>query len=471
MCVLVREVWLSKVFARTVFRLLFVLAGLLVFQTSQGFAAADKVAAGKVAAGKAALETRRQAIFEQILRNPGNLDLSFEYASLSAQAGDYEGAITAMERMLIFAPGLPRIQLELGVLYYRLGSFAIARNYLELAVSGANVPDVVRARVEAYLKRIKNAQKRHRFSGTVLGGIRYQSNANSGPSSATINLNGVGFTLNDDSVEQADVNVFVAGTLNYIYDLQRQGDLFEVDALFYSAKYFDVTNVDTLVGEVTFGPSFNLQRYDISNTQLGVYGIGNVVGLGKNFYFGTLGIGTRLSRNMVTGGRLKAKAEFRQKWYNNTSTRSTATGRNGYRLIGEVSYSKPVSAKLLAHTTVRAERENVKSGINDYFQLSGEIGATATMASPFSKDKTFNQVMYFDVTGGYSYTGYDEPDPSINANARQRKNILFARATLTIPIANNMTIVPQVEYRDNNSNYDIYKFSGWSAYIALGKRF
>jgi len=423
------------------------------------------------ASDKAALETRRQEIFEQILRNPGNLDLSFEYASLSTQAGDYEGAITAMERMLIFAPGLPRIQLELGVLYYRLGSFAIAQNYLELAVSGANVPDVVRARVETYLKRIKNAQKRHRFSGTFLGGVRYQSNANSGPSSASINLNGAGFVLNNDSVEKADVNAFVAGTFNYIYDLQRQGDLFEVDALYYGAKYADVTSVDTLVAEVTFGPSFNLQRYDINNTQLGVYGIGNVVGLGKNFYFGTLGIGTRLSRNMVSGGRFMAKAEFRQKWYNNTSTRSTATDRNGYRLIGDVSYSKPVSAKILAHARVRAERENVKSGVNDYFQLSGEIGATATMASPFYKNKVFNQVMYFDVTGGFSYAGYDEADPTINANTKQKKKELFARATLTIPIFNNMTIVPQVEYRDNNSNYDIYKFSGWSAYIALGKRF
>jgi len=112
---------------------------------------------------KETLETKRQIIFEQILRNPANLDLSFEYAALSAQVGDYEGAITAMERMLIFAPGLPRIQLELGVLYYRLGSFAIAQNYLELAVSGNNVPDVVQSRVEAYLGRIKSAQKRNKF--------------------------------------------------------------------------------------------------------------------------------------------------------------------------------------------------------------------------------------------------------------------------------------------------------------------
>lgn len=30
--------------------------------------------------------------------------------------------------MLIFAPNTPRLQLELGILYYRLGSYEIARS-------------------------------------------------------------------------------------------------------------------------------------------------------------------------------------------------------------------------------------------------------------------------------------------------------------------------------------------------------
>lgn len=445
-----------------------VVATALIFASLFAFPFSTSIAATAVGSS---LEARRQAIFEQILRDPANLDLSFEYAALSTQAGDFEGAITAMERMLIFAPGLPRIQLELGVLYFRLGSFAVARNYLELAISGNNVPDVVRQRVAAYLSRIENSQKRHKFSGSFLSGVRYQSNANSGPSSANIRLNGVGFTLNNQSVEKADVNAFVAGTFHYDYDLHRQGDLFEVDTLFYGAKFRDVTTLDTAVVEVTFGPSFNLQRYDIRNTQLGVYGIANVVGLGSDFYLGTLGLGTHISHHTDAGGRFKAKAEYRQKWYNNTASRLTVTDRDGYQLVGEVSYSTPLSPKLLAHGMVRGERENVDTSYNDYYQIGAELGATATLASPFSKSGIFNQSMFLDITGGYRYSVYDAPDATINAAERQKKNELYARATLTIPIADNMTIVPQVEYRDHNSNYDIYKFSGWSAYVALGKRF
>jgi tetratricopeptide (TPR) repeat protein len=69
------------------------------------------------------IEVRRQALLQQMLQDPSNLDVAFEYASLSSQVGDYEAAISTLERMLIFAPNTPRLQLELGILYYKLGSY------------------------------------------------------------------------------------------------------------------------------------------------------------------------------------------------------------------------------------------------------------------------------------------------------------------------------------------------------------
>jgi Flp pilus assembly protein TadD len=69
------------------------------------------------------IESRRQALLHSMLQDPSNLDVAFEYASLSSQVGDYEAAVSTLERMLIFAPNTPRLQLELGILYYRLGSY------------------------------------------------------------------------------------------------------------------------------------------------------------------------------------------------------------------------------------------------------------------------------------------------------------------------------------------------------------
>ncbi|MEY8843245.1 tetratricopeptide repeat protein, partial [Cribrihabitans sp. XS_ASV171] len=103
---------------------------------------AGMLMAGSVAAqeagpdeGFAALEQRRAQLFQATLNDPANLDIAFEYALLSARLGDYEGAISTLERILVFNPGLPRVQLELAVLYYRIGAVDTAQHYLD-AVRG-----------------------------------------------------------------------------------------------------------------------------------------------------------------------------------------------------------------------------------------------------------------------------------------------------------------------------------------------
>ncbi len=98
-----------------------------------------------------------------MLQNPGDLDIAFEYAELSTQVGDYEGAVSTLERMLIFAPNTPRLQLELGILYYRLGSYEIARSYFAQVVANPNVLPGIGAKVQLYLQQLAN----HRLSAAT----------------------------------------------------------------------------------------------------------------------------------------------------------------------------------------------------------------------------------------------------------------------------------------------------------------
>ena len=94
------------------------------------------------------------AMFAQVLREPANLDLSFRFAEVATATGDYEAAIGALERMLFYNPALPRVRLELGILYFRLGSYEMARSYLKGALAGSDAPPEVRARVEPFLFEI-----------------------------------------------------------------------------------------------------------------------------------------------------------------------------------------------------------------------------------------------------------------------------------------------------------------------------
>jgi cytochrome c-type biogenesis protein CcmH/NrfG len=82
---------------------------------------AEAAAQSPAGAEASSLEARKNALFQQMLRDPGNLDAAFAYAEVSAQLGDYEAAVSALERMLLFNPDLPRVQLELGALYFPHG--------------------------------------------------------------------------------------------------------------------------------------------------------------------------------------------------------------------------------------------------------------------------------------------------------------------------------------------------------------
>ena len=179
-------------------------------------------AAAQAAAGQEAgsLAAQKEALFQQMLRNPANLDVTFAYAEVSARLGDYEAAVSALERMLLFNPDLPRVQVELGALYFRMGSYDIARDYFAKAAA-ANPPPEVRARIDQYLAEIEKSQSRHHVSGYFFTGIQYQTDANVAGSSLILSPIGP-VLLGNQFTKQASGSVFASGSAVYSYDLETQ---------------------------------------------------------------------------------------------------------------------------------------------------------------------------------------------------------------------------------------------------------
>src|SRR5579872_3291893 len=105
------------------------------------------------------------AAFDQMQRDPGNSDKALAYAEAAIKVGDFEGAIGALERLLIFNPDLPRIRLEVGVLYYRLGSYDLAQAYLALLLDRSDLPDDIRAKAKEYLAQIESRSSAHHLNG------------------------------------------------------------------------------------------------------------------------------------------------------------------------------------------------------------------------------------------------------------------------------------------------------------------
>jgi hypothetical protein len=415
------------------------------------------------------IEARRQALLQQMLQDPSNLDVAFEYASLSSQVGDYEAAISTLERMLIFAPNTPRLQLELGILYYKLGSYEVARSYFAQVVANPSVPAEIAAKVRLYLQQLAIEAEPPAFAGSIFSGIRWESNANSAPATQSITLNGLDFTLDSQTVAAPDWSAVNIGTLHYGYDLKNQGDRIEFDFLTYNATYFDLTDINLNFFEATLGPSFNLKRIGIDKSRFYVYGIGDEVLLGNDQYFGAGGGGLRFLSFAAARSVLDLRLETRVRQFTNTNDRPTNTLRDGAQTRFGGSYSYYLAPGLVLIVQGYGQREDAEVGFYANIEVGASAGIAWTFANPLAAAGRYPWTL--QVGAGGINRSYDDPDPTINPFQSEVDKTFWGRAALLIPVNATLAMVPQVEIRDQDSNYEISKYDDFSALVGLQKRF
>ena len=170
------------------------------------------------------LEKKKEQTFQKLFKDPTNLSLLFEYANLSIVVGDLEAAIGVFEQMLIYDSELPRIRLELGVLYFRLGAFALANNYLK-SVKEFNPPPEVEARVDQFLEAIVSAEEPFQWQQTLSIGFKRTTNGNSGINADFIEIGDFLLDVDPESQRQSDRSSLFNYSLSIDQDLNHpRGD-------------------------------------------------------------------------------------------------------------------------------------------------------------------------------------------------------------------------------------------------------
>ena len=431
---------------------------------------------------KAALQAQKEQLFQQMFRDPANLDVTFAYADVSARLGDYEAAVSALERMLLFNPNLPRVQLEIGALYLKMGSYELARDYFDKALA-ANPPPEVKARVEQYLSEIEKSQSRHHLSGYVFFGGQYQSDANvAGSSQILTPVFPFPVLLNTPFTKQGSGSVFGSGSLLYSYDLETQNrDTFEITGVGYLSHYFNsaVTRLDLSLLELTAGPRFNFPNGGPLGEKLASlkpYMIGDEVGLGWNQYFAAGGLGIEYDQIVWNDLALKTAFEFRHKDYTNAPDRPLSTGLNGNDKLLTLSAAKPITD----NTVLNLEFDYLDQAT----ELAFYTNTTYAVAGSY-------RIRYEDPTGftpyswesapfvGRAWSYYAAPDPCCNTSGNplmpgistqltQRWRVGF---TQTWPVADAVAIVAQLERDIISSNLPLYSYNNTSFLIGPQIRF
>jgi tetratricopeptide (TPR) repeat protein len=102
-----------------------------------------------------ALRAKYDQAFAESLEKPADPDVLVHFAEVAVEFGDIEGAISALERLLLIDAEQPEVKLELGVLYYRLGSTEVARSYLQDVSSSKEASNESKERANTFLKEMK----------------------------------------------------------------------------------------------------------------------------------------------------------------------------------------------------------------------------------------------------------------------------------------------------------------------------
>ena len=414
----------------------------------------------------AEIEARREALFARMLAAPADLDVAFEYAALSSKAGDLEAAIATLERMLIFAPGLPRLQLELGVLYFRLGAYETARTYFDAALSAPDVPEEVRGKVQPYMAMIDRKATGMDFGGAISAGVRYQSNANTGPASRLVSLNGLDYLLSSDAAKSSDVNVYLSGNAGFSFDLPGQGDRFDVSLATFGARHADRRELDVVVGEVTAGPVFDLGRFGINGSTVGIYGIASGALLDGQPYLGATGLGGVYTTGFAEGV-LAVRGEYRYEAYRNSTANSTASNKDGDRFKLQASYERRLTESVSVLASMGAERLVARTDFSSFWQVGGLVGVSIDHASPIA---ALPAPWSLNLTAELYARDYDRPDTMISSKVQKDTDLTF-RALQKIPLGQNWSLQLQASYRKVWSNYDTRKFDNVTAGIGLQKAF
>jgi tetratricopeptide (TPR) repeat protein len=410
-----------------------------------------------------------EAAFSRMLEDPANLDKTFRYAELAVQVGDFEAAISALERMLLYNPNLPRVRLELGVLYFRLGSYAIARTYLTRAVEGENVPDDVRARVAVFLDEIDKRLSKHRFAASMYGGLRYQSNANAGPTNQTITLLGATATLNSRFTKKNDWNAFVSGTLRHTYDPQLQsGEVMETELLLYGSRQFEQRQLDLVFAELKTGPRARFLREYLETTTWRPYVVGSMVNLDQSPYFYSYGIGSSFDATVAeaTTGTLDVSA--RDRAFRADAGRPTARNQSGQEYQATTDLRYQASDTLLLSGTLGWREISARQSLHSNREWEFGVGLTMTHPGPAGDAAP---PWTSTLSGSYIETQYFAPDPAVDPNRVRRDSEWRGTLLTTIPLTRDWALIATLQRTVVGSNFKNFTYTNNAASIGASVRF
>jgi tetratricopeptide (TPR) repeat protein len=338
-------------------------------------------------------DVEANALFAQLLKEPTNVDLNFRYAEAAIKLGNFEGAISALERLLLYNPNFPGVKLQLAELYIRLVSYNAARAYLDQVENAPDATPETHARVQALRDQMDRATSSSKFATNLVVGLRHQSNASAEPAGSDIVAGGVPATLSAVSLGRPGWDAFTGGNVAHTYDLG--GATLESNALIYYSKQFEFSSIDSAAVEVNSGPRFDIGGSGASKIfSLRPYALANEVLLGNSQFLWTVGAGLGADRAITERVDVTGFYEFRSEHFSNLTPVPTATdmdagvhsagGNLSYQIFDNGNFGLQASYAVDNARQAFASNDSLvlKASYTHNFQLPEKFGVGPLIVTP-----------------------------------------------------------------------------------------
>ena len=415
------------------------------------------------------LEAEYDRAFKTMFADPADLDKAFAFAKLAIRIADFEGAISTLERMLIIDGNLPRVRMELGVLYFRLKSLEVAKGYFEDVLADKSAPPIVIERVKVLLAKVEAETSVHTFQSTLFFGIRHQSNANAGPSGTRVKVLGLDVDLDTTFTNKPDVDTFETIRIKYSYDfgVEPRVDL-ENELVLYNANQATQDQVDTSVAQVKSGPRFVVDPDIARGLDVRPYVRWDSVVLADRLYYVAYGGGVDANYVVGPGTRLSFDGNYVERTHNNTASSPTLTDLNGPRGAVSVSMTHALTPALRANLSANAGREAPQDSGSRNWSFGTSATLTRVFDSPFP---TWTGPWSVAGTAQVSTSIYDDPNATIDPSVTREDESYSGQLVGTVPLSDRISLVTTGVYKKVRSNLPNFTYDNWSFTLGLAVQF
>ncbi|MDP3919749.1 MAG: porin family protein [Candidatus Omnitrophota bacterium] len=364
------------------------------------------------------LEKFEKITFEDVLKDPDNIDLNFRYAQQQIVDNNLLGAASTLERILIVNKDLPKARLFYAIVLFRLDNMNEAERELNL-LDNVEMPDSLREEVKAFREKIQLRQKKVRIAIRETVGYQIDDNRNAAPSSKKRLFGNAPLDLTGTNKKRRDTSFINVTSVDMVRDLGFQAG----HELFTNLTYFlqEQTMADDLdLSAHSYTVGFNL-KHPLLN--LSPSFTGSHMFLSRESFLRSQAFNLSAHRNFK--GKLDVVSAFKieRQDYLPVTEAITVTQRNG----DEKQWTLDAAYSLTPTTRISGgigyANKHAKEDINAYERLSMRTAHTWLVGK--------GQFLINSLDVGFD--NYDEIDTAI-AGRRRRDKTLRYRMTYGAPV-------------------------------------